>query len=69
MLFNPKHEITSRFEMPDHVLDNDALEIDEITIWVDPLDGTQGFIRGELQSVTVMIGVAVKGVPLFGVIH
>ena len=55
--------------MPDPIIDSNALEIDEITIWVDPLDGTQGFIRGELQSVTVMIGVAVAGVPLFGVVH
>ena len=49
MLFNPKHEITNRFEMPEDILDNNALYVDEITIWVDPLDGTQGFIRGELQ--------------------
>jgi 3'(2'), 5'-bisphosphate nucleotidase len=38
---------------------------------VDPLDGTREFVEGPefWSGVTVLIGVAVKGVPVAGVIH
>ena len=43
----------------------------DVTVWVDPLDGTREFVEGPEHwgSVTVLIGVAVKGVPVAGVIH
>lgn len=42
---------------------------DDIVVWVDPLDGTFEFTEGDLEHVTVMIGIAVKGQALGGVIH
>ena len=43
----------------------------DVTVWVDPLDGTREFVEGPEHwgAVTVPIGVAVKGVPVAGVIH
>ncbi|XP_046557871.1 3'(2'),5'-bisphosphate nucleotidase 1-like [Haliotis rubra] len=42
---------------------------DDIVIWVDPLDGTSEFTIGLLDHVTVLIGVAVKGKAVGGVIY
>ena len=42
-----------------------------VTVWVDPLDGTREFVEGPefWQNVTCLIGIAVGGVPVAGVIH
>jgi len=45
------------------------LEAQNITIWVDPLDGTKNFTLGDTLGVTTMIGIAYRGSPLFGVLH
>jgi 3'(2'), 5'-bisphosphate nucleotidase len=42
---------------------------EDICIWVDPLDGTAEFTEGLLDHVTVLIGIAVKGVAKAGVIY
>ena len=42
---------------------------DDLTVWVDPLDGTKEFARGNLESATVLIGISFKQVPVAGVIH
>ena len=39
------------------------------TVWVDPLDGTQEFVNGNLSGVTVLIGLAIDGIPKIGVVH
>ena len=43
----------------------------DVTVWVDPLDGTREFVEGPefWHGVTVLIGIAVRGVPVAGVIH
>lgn len=41
----------------------------DFVIWVDPLDGTGDFTRGLLEHVTVLIGIAIRGVPVAGVMH
>lgn len=41
----------------------------DITIWVDPLDGTSEFVSGKPESVTVLIGFSVKDRAVAGVIH
>jgi len=46
----------------------DSVNEEDLTFWIDPLDGTGGFARGHTQHVTVNIGIAVKGRPLFGLI-
>lgn len=37
-------------------------------VWIDPLDGTQGFTQGKLDGVTTLIGVATKGQASLGVV-
>ncbi|CAG9765721.1 unnamed protein product [Ceutorhynchus assimilis] len=41
----------------------------EIVVWVDPLDGTSEYVEGLLDHVTVLIGLAVKGKTVGGVVH
>ncbi|RWS10277.1 bisphosphate nucleotidase 1-like protein [Dinothrombium tinctorium] len=42
---------------------------EDVVVWVDPLDGTSEYTQGLLDHVTVLIGVAVKGEAVAGVIH
>lgn len=42
---------------------------EDIVVWVDPLDGTSEYTQGLLDHVTVLIGLAVKGKAIGGVIH
>jgi 3'-phosphoadenosine 5'-phosphosulfate (PAPS) 3'-phosphatase len=46
----------------------DALNMDEITIYVDPLDGTREFVEGQLSNVQCLIGLCWHGRPLTGAI-
>lgn len=41
----------------------EELPLDELCVWVDPLDGTLDFVNGLLSGVTVLVGVARKGRP------
>lgn len=47
---------------------NDTVDENEVCFWIDPLDGTGGFVKGHTEHVTCNIGVSVRGKPLFGVI-
>ena len=47
----------------------DKVALKDVTVWVDPLDGTQELLAGNVEAVTVLIGISVKDEPLFGVIH
>lgn len=38
-------------------------------VWIDPLDGTKEFVKGNLQAVTVLIGLSINGYSRFGVVH
>lgn len=42
---------------------------EDITIWVDPLDGTSEFVKGLLDHVTVLIGLSVRGRSIAGVMN
>jgi len=41
----------------------------DLTVWVDPLDGTKEYTQGLLDHVTVLIGIAVGKQSVAGVIH
>ncbi|KAK3241688.1 hypothetical protein CYMTET_48571, partial [Cymbomonas tetramitiformis] len=43
--------------------------LEDLTVWVDPLDGTREFVEGIPEAVTVLIGIAHRGSPVAGVIH
>lgn len=47
----------------------DEVPLDEVIVWVDPLDGTREFTEGLTNAVTVLIGVAVGGAARAGVVH
>lgn len=47
----------------------EGVKEESVVIWVDPLDGTAEYTQGLLDHVTVLIGVAVDGKAVAGVIH
>eukprot|EP00039_Didymoeca_costata_P008260 m.109615 g.109615 ORF g.109615 m.109615 type:complete len:778 (+) comp14008_c0_seq1:186-2519(+) len=48
--------------------DLDAVDVAKLSIWVDPVDGTREFTQGRLEMVTCLVGIAMDGHPLAGVI-
>ncbi|GFS84608.1 3'(2'),5'-bisphosphate nucleotidase 1 [Nephila pilipes] len=46
-----------------------SVKEEDVVIWVDPLDGTAEYTQGLLDHVTVLIGLAVNGKAVGGVIH
>ena len=41
----------------------------ELTAWVDPLDGTRELLLGNAPGVTVLVGLALRGQPVCGIVH
>jgi fructose-1,6-bisphosphatase/inositol monophosphatase family enzyme len=39
------------------------------TAWIDPVDGTASFIRGELDVVTILIGISIGDKAKIGIVH
>jgi len=46
----------------------ESLTLEDTCLWIDPLDGTIEFVRGNLQHVCVLIGITVKDRPVAGVV-
>ena len=38
-------------------------------VWIDPLDGTSDFVKGNLPAVTVLIGLSIKDKSRVGIVH
>jgi len=45
------------------------MNIEDLVLWVDPLDGTREFTQGILEAVTCLIGICHQGRPIAGVIN
>ena len=48
---------------------DEKVPMGQIRVWVDPLDATQEYTENLKEYVTVMVCVAVNGIPAIGVIH
>lgn len=42
---------------------------DELSVWIDPIDGTRELVAGRLENVTCMIGVVHNKIPIMGLVH
>ena len=47
----------------------DSFSTKDAVVWVDPLDGTSEFVKGNLSSVIVLIGLSLGGKSRAGVVH
>ena len=47
----------------------EPVDASRVVVYADPLDGTNEYAGGEREAVTVLMGVAVDGRPVAGVIH
>jgi 3'-phosphoadenosine 5'-phosphosulfate (PAPS) 3'-phosphatase len=45
------------------------IEENDLTFWVDPLDGSSGLAQGHTEHLTCIIGVAVNKRPILGIVH
>ncbi len=46
-----------------------SASLEDLTVWVDPLDGTKEFTEGLVEHVTILIGIAVGKRAVAGVIN
>jgi len=49
--------------------DFETFNTKDAVVWIDPLDGTSDFVKGNLPAVTVLIGLSIKGFSRAGVVH
>lgn len=48
--------------------DRESIEYQRVSVFVDPLDGTSSYAKGEYEVVTILIAIIVDNFPVFGVI-
>jgi len=51
------------------LVSDELIPAESITVWIDPLDATKEYTEGLKQYVTTMVGIAVDGEAVAGVIH
>lgn len=44
------------------------INTDELCLWIDPLDCTLGYVNGNVEDVTVLIGISSFEKPIAGII-
>lgn len=46
-----------------------AFNLKDLTVFIDPLDGTKELLAGNRHAVTTLLGICVSGKPILGTIH
>ena len=54
--------------LKDPKVDDIVADLSDITVFVDPVDGTREFVEGRLRNCQALVGIALKGFPVAGVI-
>mmetsp|Transcript_20567 Transcript_20567/g.31214 ORF Transcript_20567/g.31214 Transcript_20567/m.31214 type:complete len:464 (-) Transcript_20567:190-1581(-) len=44
------------------------IDVERVSVFVDPLDGTSSYAKGNYEAVTILVAIIVDNVPVFGVI-
>jgi 3'-phosphoadenosine 5'-phosphosulfate (PAPS) 3'-phosphatase len=57
-----------KLELPKCVEFKQRYEVNDMCVWIDPLDCTQGFINERKHEVTILVGLSYKGRPICGII-
>jgi len=47
----------------------DEYDVKDIAVWIDPIDGRKALADGDVDHVTNLIGITVRGRPKVGVMH
>jgi len=62
----PSLTLTDKYQFP-AALQN--VNIDDVIVYIDPLDATREFTLGNVHCVITLIGIAIKGLAMAGVMH
>ncbi len=49
--------------------DFEYFDAKDACVWIDPLDGTNNFVKGNFDCVTTVIGLSIKGESRIGIVH
>eukprot|EP00957_Ditylum_brightwellii_P166553 12678214-Ditylum_brightwellii.AAC.1 len=52
----------------DDIGETAEIDMSDVTIFVDPLDGTREFVEGRLENCQVLVGIAIGGEAVAGAI-
>eukprot|EP00535_Pseudo-nitzschia_heimii_P004413 CAMPEP_0197188854 /NCGR_PEP_ID=MMETSP1423-20130617/18627_1 /TAXON_ID=476441 /ORGANISM="Pseudo-nitzschia heimii, Strain UNC1101" /LENGTH=368 /DNA_ID=CAMNT_0042640813 /DNA_START=105 /DNA_END=1208 /DNA_ORIENTATION=+ len=55
-------------DIPSGDLEQDGIDAERVTIFVDPLDGTREFVEGRLENCQVLVGIAIDGEAVAGAV-
>ena len=57
-------ELPNGFVIPEELA---SLVLSDITVFIDPVDGTREFVEGRLEAVTSLLGVSYRGRAVAGI--
>ena len=62
------HYDTHQERTGQEIHDSSEVDCSRVCVFVDPLDGTSSYAKGEYDAVTILIAIILDNVPIFGVI-